>query len=206
MPMTRFFAVCSFIVLLMAQVVFAGPLEDCQQFARLGLPSSGNEILCRKGYLLGHSSERKTPVWVIEHLEHIRINGPVARTDDFKPDPDLQKGSRAELADYVKSGYQRGHMAPADDMSWDEKAMHESFYLSNMVPQNGPMNGGIWRVLEEKVRKWALDRKSIYVFTGPVYADNYPTIGENRVAIPEKLFKVVYDPERKEAISFIIPQ
>jgi endonuclease G len=59
-------------------------------------------------------------------------------------------------------------MAPSADMAWDEQAMSESFYLSNMVPQVGiGMNRGIWKDLEEKVRKWTLDRKSVYVFTGP---------------------------------------
>lgn len=199
-----FFAKCILWVLFTVQVAFAGPLEDCKDFARYGLPGSSGDLLCRKGFLLAHSPERKTPIWVIEHLESEKLNGLIARTDDFKPDSDLEKGRRAELIDYEDSGYQRGHMASAEDMSWDEQAMHQSFLLSNMVPQNGPMNGGIWRVLEGKVRKWALDRKSVYVFTGPIFANNFETIGKNKVAVPNKLFKVIFDPEHKEAIAFIM--
>jgi len=202
--MIRFIAKGCLVVLFTVKIAFAGPLDDCKDLAKFGLPGSSGDLLCRKGYLLAHSPELKTPIWVIEHLESDKLNGTVDRTNDFKPDPDLEKGKRAELADYEGSGYQRGHMAPAENMSWDEQAMHQSFLLSNMVPQNGPMNGGIWGVLESKARKWASDRKSAYVFTGPVYADNYETIGKNKVAVPNKLFKIVFDPERKEAIAFIM--
>jgi len=48
-------------------------------------------------------------------------------------------------------------MAPAADMEWNQQAMIECFYLSNMVPQNPPMNQIIWRILEEDVRNWAVD-------------------------------------------------
>lgn len=71
--------------------------------------------------MLAHSPEHKTPIWVIEHMEIDKLNGPVDRTNDFKPDPDLEIGKRAELADYEGSGYQRGHMAAAENMSWDEQ-------------------------------------------------------------------------------------
>ena len=207
----RGFSICSFIskgfiaALFTVQLAFAGAIDDCKDYANFGLPGTSGDLLCRKGYLLAHDPVRKTPVWVIEHLESNKLNGDVERTNDFKPDPDLEHGKRAELTDYEGSGYQRGHMAPAENMSWDEQAMHQSFLLSNMVPQNGPMNGGIWRVLEDKARKWAEKRGSVYVFTGPVYADNYVTIGTNKVAVPNKLFKIVFDPERKEAIAFIMP-
>ncbi|HBA88253.1 MAG TPA: DNA/RNA non-specific endonuclease [Geobacter sp.] len=202
----KFIANCCIAVLLTVQVVFAGPLEDCKEKAEYGVPGASGEIFCRKGYLLAHDPVRKTPIWVIEHLTVDKVTGSLPRKDKFRADPELPKGSRAELSDYKKSGYDQGHMAPSADMAWDEQAMAESFYLSNMVPQVGVgMNRGIWKDLEGKVRKWALDRKSIYVFTGPIYADNYKTIGGNAVAIPMKLYKIVFDPERKEAISFIMP-
>jgi len=197
---------CGLAILLTVQVVFAGALEDCQEYTKYGVPATSGDILCRKGYLLAHDPVRKTPIWVIEHLTVDKVNGSLPRKDSFKADPDLPKGRRAELADYKKSGYDQGHMAPSADMAWDEQAMSESFYLSNMVPQVGiGMNRGIWKDLEDKVRKWTLDRKSMYVFTGPIYSDNYESIGENEVAVPNHLYKIVFDPERNEAISFIMP-
>jgi endonuclease G len=186
---------------------YAAPLEDCQEYTHYGVPGTQGDLLCRKGYLLAHDPERKTPIWVIEHLTMERLDGPHKRTDRFKADPDLEPGQRAELTDYKKSGYARGHMAPADNMKWDKQAMAESFYLSNMVPQVGSMNSGIWRILEAKVQKWAKDRGGVFVFTGPIYLKDTDTrfIGTNKVAVPDQLYKIVFDPQAHEAIAFAMP-
>jgi endonuclease G len=98
-------------------------------------------------------------------------------------------------------------MAPSADMKWDEQAMIECFYLSNMVPQIGKgMNQGIWKDLEEKVRKWAIARGELFIFTGPVYDGGVKdTIGKNKVAVPSHLYKIVYDPNKGEAIAFFMP-
>lgn len=92
-------------------------------------------------------------------------------------------------------------------MRWDQQAMTESFYLSNMVPQVGKgMNQGIWKDMEEKVRQWALDRGELYIYTGPIYANAPPkTVGAGKVAVPTHIYKIVYDPVRVEAIAFIMP-
>jgi len=78
-----------------------------------------------------------------------------------------------------------------------------------MVPQVGKgMNQGIWADLEDLVREWATNRGELYIYTGPIYADNIEelrTIGRNEVAVPTHLYKIVYDPKKKEAIAFIMP-
>ncbi len=188
--------------------VFAGPLEDCKEYAKLGVPGYDGQFLCRTGHLLSHSPEYKTPFWVIEHLtKENATNKVVERYNKFQADPDLKKGERAELSDYKASGYDRGHMAPSADMRWDEQAMIECFYLSNMVPQVGKgMNQGIWKDLEENVRNWAINRGELYIFTGPIYEGRAKkTIGKNKVAVPTHLYKIAYDPKKKEAIAFIMP-
>jgi endonuclease G len=201
-----FFAVICFIVT--TGFLYAGPLEDCAEYAKLGVPGQQGELLCRKGYLLAHSPENKTPYWVIEHLTTEKTNAnTVQRYNKFQPDPDLEKGKRAELSDYKGIGYDRGHMAPSADMKWDEQAMIECFYLSNMVPQVGRgMNQGIWKDLEEKVRKWAVLRGELFIFTGPIYEGGAKeTIGKSKVAVPSHFYKIVYDPKVKEAIAFFMP-
>lgn len=194
------FVLLSFI--LSAAFGFADPIEECAEYAEFGVPSyQGKELLCKKGYLLAHDPEKKTATWVIEHLTREKAEGIVER-GSFKPDPELQKGKRAELSDYSKSGYDRGHMAPAADMRWDRQAMAECFFLSNMVPQNGGMNRGIWKSLEENIRDWAIDRKEVYIFTGPIGVKR--KIGNNKVVVPTHLYKIVYDPHKTEAIAFIM--
>ncbi|MGA2465849.1 MAG: DNA/RNA non-specific endonuclease [Thermodesulfobacteriota bacterium] len=183
---------------------FAGPIEDCAEYAKLGVPGNQGDLLCRKGHLLAHDPEKKTPIWVIEHLTAERAEGTLPRNNTFRADPDLEKGKRAELPDYKGSKeYDRGHMAPAADMRWDKEAMKECFYLSNMVPQNKGMNRGIWKSLEEYIRDWAIDRDEIYIFTGPIGVRK--TIGKNKVAVPTHLYKIIYDPNKREAIAFIMP-
>lgn len=194
------------LTILASSISFAEPLESCKEYSKLGLPGNKGDLLCRKGFLLAHDSDRKTPIWVIEHLTKEKATAVMDRPDVFKADPDLAVGKRAELSDYKKSGYDRGHMAPAADMRWDIQAMNECFYLSNMVPQVGKgMNQGIWKDLEENVRSWAVTRDGLYVFTGPIYEDASKAIGKNQVAVPTHLYKIIYDPHKAKAIAFIMP-
>jgi len=185
----------------------AGPLEDCAEFAKYGIPSNDGTLLCRTGYLTAHDSEFKTPIWVIEHLTREKAQEKLKRKDNFRPDPELTPGNRAELSDYKGSGYDRGHMAPSADFGWSPEAMDQSFLLSNMVPQDGDNNRRIWAALEALVRDWAIARGEVYIYTGPVYMDDKAekTVGKNEVGVPDLLFKVVFDPRKKEAIAFLLP-
>lgn len=186
---------------------FCTPLwaSDCREYSALGTPGTSGDLLCREGYLLSHDPARKVPLWVIERLTREKATAKAERKDAFRPDPDLPKGKRAELSDYLRSGFDRGHMAPAADFRWSGQAMAESFYLSNMVPQVGRgMNRGIWIELERMVRTWAVDRGELFIFTGPVFED-CKTIGKNRVAVPTHIYKIIYDQGRREAIAFLMP-
>jgi len=131
--------------------------------------------------------------------------GKYERTDNFREDPLVNTGS-ATLNDYKGSGYDRGHLAPAGDMTWSYEAMSESFYLSNISPQEPGFNRGIWKTLESYVRTWAFENLEIFIVTGPVLKAGLSTIGQSEVAIPEFYYKVILDyhePELK-AIGFIL--
>lgn len=183
------------------------PVADCREHLKFGVPGSSGDLLCKTGFALLHNPVRKTADWVAYRISADRLPGEHSRSDDFRPDPELAPGSRAELADYKRSGFDRGHMAPAAAMKWSREAMTDSFLLSNMAPQVGnKMNRGIWRILEEKVREWAAARGELYVFTGNIYDTPDPqTIGANRVAVPSHCYKVIFDPVQIEAIAFIVP-
>ena len=113
----------------------------------------------------------------------------------------------ATRGDYRGSGYDRGHLVPAGDMAFNEEAMSETFYMSNMSPQKRNFNGGIWRELEETTRDWAKKYKHLYVVTGPVLTQRkLDKVGYNEVTVPSSYFKVLLDvtePEMK-GIGFII--
>ncbi len=103
----------------------------------------------------------------------------------------MVKGATAMNEDYTRSGYDRGHMAPAGDMKWSAKAMRESFYLSNICPQKPGLNRGIWKDLEEQARLWAKENGSLLIVTGPVITDDLKRLGKNRVGIPKTFYKVI---------------
>ena len=72
---------------------------------------------------------------------------------------------RAELKDYAKSGYDRGHMTPSADMP-TPSSQEESFSLANMVPQDHYNNTGIWSNIESATRYLAKKKGSLYIITG----------------------------------------
>ena len=184
-------------------IAFAGPIDDCKEYSRLGIPGEQGKLLCRKGFLLAHSSKYKTPIWVIEHLTAEKAKGNLPEYNKPRPDPDLKEGERAEPDDYKDSGYDKGQMASAANMKWDEQAMVECFYLSNIFPRKGKRPN---HELEERIRNLAINRGALYIFAGPIYEDGVlKTIGRNKVAVPTHLYKIIYDPYKVEAIAFIMP-
>ena len=167
------------------------------------LPASRGELVRHTYYVLSYDSVHKQADWVY-YVPLIAEEGAKAeRTNNFREDPLVSSGS-ASPSDYTKSGYDRGHLCPAGDMTQSEEAMSETFYMSNMSPQVPAFNRGIWKSLEEQVRKWGV-REQIYVVTGPVFTDNKGTIGKNRVTVPGYYYKVVYSPSRQQMIGFILP-
>ena len=141
--------------------------------------------LCYEAFAVLHSGETKTPVYVAQRLNRKSIeDADERRADKFFADARLPVAERAEQEDYKRSGYSRGHMAPAGDMP-TPTAMAQSFSLANMVPQNAQQNGGSWAKIEQDTRKYVLRVKGdVYVITGPVFESNAPTIGGKRPAIP----------------------
>ena len=136
-----------YIFLFITSYTFAQQLE-------LPLPSNG-ETEHQTGYSLEHNEKTEQSFWVAYELTKEEVSGTVKRKDAFRSDPTISTGS-AVLSDYKGSGYDRGHLAPAADMKWSKKVMSESFYMSNMSPQDPSFNRGIWKKLEEKVRDWLL--------------------------------------------------
>ena len=165
---------------------------------------TGGQLIKRKGYTLSYNADYKTPQWVAWELTGKETKGKEERTDKFLPDPDV-RGAKAYSNDYTKSGYDRGHMAPAADMKWSPDVMKESFYFSNMCPQHPQLNRRGWKNLEEKIRNWAIADSAIIIICGPIIEKQPKTIGKNKVVVPQRFFKVVLSPFAKpiRAIGFL---
>lgn len=158
-------------------------------------------IITHTGYTVSYNHHYKTPNWVAWELTRDETKGTESRKSKFEPDPNLPE-PRVEHSDYTNSGYDRGHMAPAADMKWSEKAMEESFYMSNICPQNRKLNRDDWGDLEEKCREWAKKYGRVYIACGPIYDKASPKrIGKHQVAVPDRFFKVVLIYNRKAPIA-----
>ena len=163
-------------------------------------------IIEHTGYTLSFNREHNNPNWVAWELTVEEAEGTLPRAEEFLPDPDVPAPHRVTTADYRGSGYDRGHMAPAADMKWSQRAMNECFYMSNMCPQNGSLNSGPWSTLEKACRRWAKNEGAVYIVCGPVYKSAKPkTIGRDlRISIPDGFFKVVLSLQKgkEKAIGF----
>jgi len=193
-------------LLLVVLLLSTAPLLYAQSI-ELPLYSASDTIVSHTGFTLSYSEEHEQAEWVAYELTKDELRGAVERTDNFRADPNIDSES-ASLSDYRGSGYDRGHLAPAADFSWSEKAMSDTFYFSNMSPQKPGFNRGIWRSLESLVREWAIRDEALLVVTGPVLREvNYRTIGANDVSIPKYYYKVLLDIEEPElkGIGFILP-
>jgi endonuclease G, mitochondrial len=180
---------------------------------RLGKPQAVYERV-RQGYVTAQDGRLKIPLWVQYEISPEELNGPIARTDDFQPDTSIPYGYRAELEDYNTSGFDRGHMAPAEDMNRSQRTMAESFLLTNMAPQVGVgFNQQLWKDLETAIRGWVAQRGRLTIITGPIFAIDagkvsYAVIGADHVAVPTHFYKIVVDANSSghlDALAFVIP-
>jgi endonuclease G len=164
-----------------------------------------SRTVCFSQYMVLDSSTMKIPLWVAEHLTPDRIAAAKAipRKNEFHAETNLTRGERSELADYFHSGYDRGHMAPKEDMP-DANSEFESFSLANMIPQNRCNNEIIWKSIEEATRKYVTTSgNDLYVQTGPVVEDEKTT--GNGVRVPSKIFKALYDPKINSLMILVTP-
>lgn len=170
-----------------------------------------SQLLCYQGYAGRASYISKSNLYSAEHLTSQKLNVKIERENTFHEEEQLPIGKRSEISDYRRSGFDRGHLAPSADMP-SKQAQHESFSLSNMVPQNPEHNRKTWSEVEGKVRCLVKKYGEVYVITLPIYSDEkgrlnkrIQTIGKNNVYIPTFLAKGIYIPKINQAIAIISP-
>lgn len=195
-------------------------LDRGRQILKYGTPDEGRMVRYYSNHVLVYNQQTRTPIWVAEHMTKEKLQGSASRRDArFLPDPSLDEMFSADNSDYWKSGWSRGHMAPAGDNKVNQEAMQDSFYLSNIVPQNYENNAGFWNRLEMYCRDLAKKYSNVYVISGPIMVPEtqedgkkfvkYQVIGNNEVAVPTHLFKVIIVEDKHgtpTAIgSFVVP-
>ncbi|KAJ7322138.1 hypothetical protein JRQ81_018425 [Phrynocephalus forsythii] len=169
---------------------------------KYGFPAAGAETRYYTNHALSYDQTKRIPRWVIEHISKHKTLGHADRKHcKFRPDPSIPPMFSAMNEDYFRSGWSRGHMAPAGDNKYSPKAMAETFYLSNIVPQNYENNAGFWNRVEMYCRELTERFEDVWIVSGPLTLPqieddgkkrvSYQVIGKDDVAVPSHLYKVI---------------
>ncbi len=168
-------------------------------------------IVRHKALVLAYDETHEQAAWTFHELTNQTIEGNASRSGlSFIPDEKIVTSS-ALSSDYTNSGFDRGHLVPAGDFKCCQDFLMDTFWVSNIVPQNPDCNRNIWNALEQQVRNWVKRQKRFYIFTGPVLVSNLPKIGKyNRISVPEYLYKIVVlpdeiNPANTQVKAFLIP-
>ena len=159
--------------------------------------------ICFAAYAVLHSGISRTSLYSAEHLTRVHVQAAeiLPRIDSFHPEPALPAQDRAELTDYARSGYDRGHMSPNGDMP-DRFSQAQSFSLANMAPQVHASNAGVWEGIEGAARRLALSEGDLYVVSGPAFIGS-KTRRIGRVLVPTHFWKVLYSPAQQRAGAYV---
>lgn len=181
------------------------PIQHCAPQVPYGLPQTDKQIIgiCRYAYVTAYDPAAKIPVWTSYTLLPTNALGCLPRTNAFTADASIANGARPD--DYTGTGFDRGHVAPDGDMSFIERAELESFLMTNMMPQSGSLNRGIWKLLETSIRGWSVQlNNSFTIYAGPIYDHTSKTIG-NGVVVPNAFYKIVTNNQTGEVAGWLFP-
>lgn len=176
----------------------------CPQFFPGGRPpaltnprlAQRTTMLCNDAYAVLASGVTHGPIWSAERLTAGSLSAAreTQREGQFHPEDRLPLADQAQLEDYRRSGFDRGHMTPSGDMP-DAQSQQQSFSLANMVPQTSELNRGVWAGIEMAVRDFAVREGELYVVTGPAFqGQEIQSIGPDAVLVPSMTWKAVYSP------------
>lgn len=159
--------------------------------------------VCYRFYSVAESGVSRTAIWSAEHLTRDSLVRAyqVPRVDAFHAEPSIAREDRAELRDFIGSGFDQGHMVPSGDAP-DIRSQFETFSLGNMIPQSPDNNRNLWEGIEAATRGLAKYDGELYVVTGPAFVGPRGVVG-GRVEVPTHVWKAIYDPRRGMAGAYI---
>jgi len=192
--------------LLLISAVLSSAKERKLDMTRMTPQNAGDIRMTKKGFSLGYSHQKRQAIFVGYLLNEESLKKKVNRSNLFKADPAIRQNP-VQPKEYNRSGYDKGHLAPAADMAWSALSMEESFYMSNISPQLPGCNRGIWKRLETQLRSLIGPDTQFFIVAGPIFSESSDSLpnGAN-IPIPCAFYKVVIDltPPYK-AIGFLIP-
>ena len=172
------------------------------------MPSSNGNLLLHKSYYsTSYVIDKKLSEWTIYFTSENNDFNSVGRSSQFTIDPTVDSVFQGKVEDYRKTGYDRGHLVPASDMTFDSIAIQEVNYLTNISPQTPSFNRGVWRKLEYLSREFRFAKDSLVIITGTIFKDsiNNSEYLNGIIPVPEFYYKIIFDINEYSAIGFVIP-
>jgi len=155
------------------------------------MPSSTTgSVVVHNYYTLSYNEPFEQAEWVAYLLDKSHLTYDDRKRPYFIEDP-FVKSKSADWRNYKGSGYDRGHLCPAGDRRFSEQAYNETFYTSNISPQDRAFNAGVWNRLEQQIRKWTKKYNQVFVVTGGILEDGLDQIGQEDVDVPRYYFKII---------------
>jgi len=198
--------------------LYANEYMQRDHYAYAGVPQEQHlslqtftRIFRNDGFMLGYSEWRKDPLWVTYHLTPITKKKHFKRPSRFSSD--IRSLMRVNHDDYLKSGYDRGHMAPNYAISnlYGKSGQRDTFLMTNITPQRPHLNQKLWQRLEDvEANKFARWFQDVWVITGPVFDEHITTL-KSGVEIPDAFFKIYIVPPKHangtpRVLAFLMPQ
>jgi len=200
-------------LLLIGGNIYADQLNK-NPHVHFGYPGKNGTLLVHSGYVTLHNNTKKIPIWVSYCLTDEDLKKSVALKRDYKSDPDLKYGEKAEPRDYEGTPYDRANMAPVQDMLRNKKTLKESCYLSNVCPMRPELKREKWKQLEDIIRNFVKKNGTAWIITGPIFKEKdkkgkpYKVIkiGWSNVHVPTHFYKIIIyqSPDMQmKAIAFL---
>lgn len=178
---------------------------DCGTSLPYGTPHiPGTTAICHQGYFTAYDSSLKIPRFVAWNLTADHARGCNGRSGKFARDP-MAAGKDVPPSAYSESGYDKGHLADANDFNYDPSLETQSFYMTNMTPQVPGLNRGPWKWVEQASRDWAVDENSVEIYAGTIVANDDSKLSQYQVDVPRFFWKIIIDSSGKDSIAFIMP-
>lgn len=120
-----------------------------------------------RNYTYCFDTKNRAARWVAYPLHSCYTTGSGNRNySKFCYDPEVDTKYQANMGAGSYNGwYDRGHQIPAADRKCSQEMMNQTFYATNMTPQQADFNQGKWGSLEGKVRN-CICRDTLFVVTG----------------------------------------
>ena len=188
---------------------YSNPKKDktISKIAVALLPSSTTSVIVQHDYyMLSYNERYEQAEWVMYSLKKEHLTYDDRKRPYFIEDPKV-KSKSADWRNYKNSGYDRGHLCPAGDRRFSKYAYDETFYTSNISPQDSDFNAGVWNRLEQQIRQWCKKYGDLYIITGGVLERGLDDIGDEDVAVPNSFYKIVYrkDKDKIKVAAFLFP-